>query len=119
VAEWSIAAVLKTASGLRPTGVRIPPSPPESTVVNVYIKLLIWAVLIGGLFFYLWKTGQLARFAAYVAETREELKKCTWPSLDELKGSTVVVTVSMALLGGFTVFADFVFNLVVRWLTPT
>jgi hypothetical protein len=28
VAEWSIAAVLKTASALRPTGVRIPPSPP-------------------------------------------------------------------------------------------
>ena len=28
VAEWSIAAVLKTASALPPTGVRIPPSPP-------------------------------------------------------------------------------------------
>jgi hypothetical protein len=28
VAEWSIAAVLKTALGESPTGVRIPPSPP-------------------------------------------------------------------------------------------
>jgi hypothetical protein len=32
VAEWSIAAVLKTASGESLTGVRIPPSPPGKIV---------------------------------------------------------------------------------------
>ena len=32
VAEWSIAAVLKTASGESLTGVRIPPSPPAGIV---------------------------------------------------------------------------------------
>ena len=57
------------------------------------------------------------RFANYVQLTREELRKCTWPSWDELKGSTVVVAISILLLGGFTVFVDFVFSMLVRWIT--
>ena len=73
--------------------------------------------MVGVIFAVLWRKGQLTRFAAYIRETREELRKCTWPSWDELKGSTVVVVISIVLLGGFTVFADFVFNLLVRWLT--
>ena len=48
--------------------------------------------------------------------TREELRKCTWPTLEELKGSTVVVTISIILLGGFTVGVDFVFAMLVRWI---
>ncbi len=53
----------------------------------------------------------------YVQQTREELRKCTWPTWDELKGSTVVVAVSILLLGGFTVLVDFVFAMLVRWIT--
>ncbi len=79
--------------------------------------LVFWVVVIGGSFAYLWRTGQLARFAAYLQETREELKKCTWPSWDELKGSTVVVALSILLLGGFTVLADLLFNLLASKLT--
>ena len=79
--------------------------------------LVFWVVVVGGSFAYLWRTGQLARFAAYIQETREELKKCTWPSWDELKGSTVVVALSILLLGGFTVLADLVFNLLISKLT--
>ena len=41
-------------------------------------------------------------------ETREELRKCTWPTWDELKGSTVVVMISILLLGVFTVVVDLV-----------
>jgi len=80
-------------------------------------KLLIWVVVVGVLFAVLWRKGHLARFANYLRETREELRKCTWPSWDELKGSTVVVFISIVLLGGFTVVADLVFNLLVRLLT--
>ncbi len=82
-----------------------------------YIKLLVWAVVIGVTFGVLWHKGQLTRFANYIKETREELKKCTWPTWDELKGSTVVVTISILLLGIFTVGVDIVFTLVVRNLT--
>ena len=62
--------------------------------------------VIAALFGFLWWKGHLARLANYVAETREELKKCTWPSWDELKGSTVVVMISILILGLFTVGVD-------------
>jgi preprotein translocase subunit SecE len=81
------------------------------------IVIFVWVAVIAAVFTVLWRKGYLARFTAYVLETREELKKCTWPSWDELKGSTVVVAISIFLLGGFTVFADFVFNLLATWLT--
>ncbi len=68
------------------------------------------------LFGVLWRTGQLLRLANYVQETKEELKKCTWPSRDELKGSTFVVLISIALLGGFTFVTDFILTFVVKWI---
>jgi preprotein translocase subunit SecE len=85
--------------------------------VNNYIGIIIWAVVILGVFGALWKTGQLVRFANYVRETREELKKCTWPTWAELKGSTVVVMISFALLGFFTFAVDFIFFHIVRLFT--
>lgn len=85
--------------------------------MNDTVKILIWVVVIGSLFGWLWWAGHLARFATYVQQTREELRKCTWPTWDELKGSTIVVAISIVLLGGFTVGVDFVFTLFVRWLT--
>ena len=81
------------------------------------IWIIVWAVIIGGTFLWLWRTGQLVRLTAYIQQTREELRKCTWPTWDELKGSTVVVAISIVLLGGFTVLVDFVFSLFVRWIT--
>jgi len=75
---------------------------------------LIWVVLVGIAFAILWYKGYLVRFANYVQLTREELKKCTWPTWDELKGSTVVVAISIALLGLFTVLVDLVFAFLAR-----
>ena len=57
----------------------------------------------------LWRKGHLVRLRNYVLETREELRKCTWPSWDELKGSTLVVTISIIILGGYTVVVDQIF----------
>ena len=73
------------------------------------IWIIVWAVLVGGVFAWLWRGGYLVRFANYVRATREELNKCSWPSWAELKGSTVVITISIALLGGFTYAADWAF----------
>ena len=81
------------------------------------IGTVILIVLIGAAVIYLWKTGQLMRLSLYVRETREELKKCNWPTWAELKGSTVVVMISIALLGGFTVVVDRVFFTVLGWIT--
>ena len=146
VAEWSIAAVLKTASGESLTGVRIPPSPPtfacdscrapkrseggpwmmpvraaarraKDFVNKNLIAILVWVVVIGAAFAFAWYKGYLARLSNYVALTREELRKCNWPTWDELRGSTVVVGISILLLGGFTVCVDFIFSMLVRWIT--
>jgi preprotein translocase subunit SecE len=76
--------------------------------VNYYLKLGIWVGVVGAVFLYLWRRGYLLRISNYVAETREELKKCTWPTREELKGSTVVVMVTLAILAAFTVGVDFV-----------
>ncbi len=81
------------------------------------IWIIVWVVVIGGLFAWMWRAGHLMRFADYVKQTREELRKCTWPTWDELKGSTVVVGISIILLGAFTVGVDFLFTLVVHWVT--
>ena len=84
---------------------------------NFYIQLLIWVVVVGVLFGVLWRTGQLLRLANYIQETKEELKKCTWPSRDELKGSTFVVLLSIAGLGAFTFVADLALTFFVKAIT--
>ena len=65
----------------------------------------------------LWWGGQLARLANYIRETRLELEKCSWPTWDELRGSTLVVFISIALLGLFTMVVDWVFANVISILT--
>jgi len=62
--------------------------------------------VIGGVFGLLWWQGQIQRLAVYVQETREELKKCAWPNWEELKGSTALIIVMVALLGLFVVLVD-------------
>ena len=84
---------------------------------NFYIQLLVWVVVVGVVFGVLWRTGQLLRLANYVAETKEELKKCTWPSRDELKGSTFVVLLSIIMLGLYTVGIDLVLAFFVKGIT--
>ena len=85
--------------------------------MNEYTKIAIWMGAIAVVFGALWATGNLGRLRNYVLETREELRKCTWPSTDELKGSTVVVAISILLLGVFTMGIDFVLVHVVRWMS--
>jgi preprotein translocase SecE subunit len=59
-------------------------------------------------FFWAWQKGHLLRLGNYVEETKVELRKCTWPSREELKGSTVVAL--------FTVGVDFVISMFVKML---
>jgi len=82
-----------------------------------FLPIVIGMVVAGVAFAILWRKGYFLRISAYFQETQEELKKCTWPSMDELKGSTVVVMVSIAILGGFTVMVDFVIAMMVRLVT--
>ena len=74
--------------------------------MNNWTHIAIWAVVIGGLFGLLWWQGQIQRLAVYVQQTREELRKCSWPTWEELKGSTALIIVMIGLLGGFVVVID-------------
>ena len=79
--------------------------------------ILIWIGVIAAIFGVLWFTGNLVKLRNYVLETREELRKCTWPTWEELRGSTVLVVVSIVLLGAFTVVVDFALAGFVKWMT--
>lgn len=76
-------------------------------------SFIVWSVIIGVAFALAWRFGWLARLTKYVQETREELRKCTWPSRDELWGSTILVMVATAMLGAFTVVVELVMTWVV------
>jgi preprotein translocase subunit SecE len=42
----------------------------------------------------------------FLGEVKTELKKCTWPTRDELVGSTMVVVISVLILGVFVGVCD-------------
>jgi preprotein translocase subunit SecE len=85
--------------------------------VNEFVKLGIWVVVVGVVFALLWRRGVLARISNYTLETREELRKCTWPTIQELRASTAVVLVAVALIGVYVAGVDFVISLLIRLIT--
>jgi preprotein translocase subunit SecE len=80
--------------------------------VNDLVIIGIWVAVIAAVFAFLWRKGHLVRISTYVQQTREELRKCTWPTWTELKGSTVLVSIAILLLGLYTVAVDWVFTLI-------
>jgi len=72
--------------------------------------------VIGVAFGIAWKKGYLLKLANYIDETKQELKKCTWPTVEELKASTVLVVLSIGALGVLTVVADQIFFHVITWI---
>jgi len=77
-----------------------------------YVLVGIAAVV----FFILWRKGHLLRLAAYVGETKVELRKCNWPTRDELKGSTVLVMISVVAIGIFTFIVDLIVSSLIKAL---
>ena len=64
--------------------------------------------VIAAVFGYLWWQGQIKRLAGYCQETWVVLQKCTWPTMEELKGSTALIMIMIGLLGGFIILIDVV-----------
>jgi len=69
---------------------------------------VVVAAVIAAVFGYLWWQGQIKRLAGYCQETYVELQKCTWPTWEELKGSTGLIIIMIGLLGGFIVVVDLI-----------
>ena len=73
--------------------------------------------MVGVVFALLWWKGYLVRLSNYIQQTKEELRKCTWPTWDELKGSTALIAVSIVALGIFTMVVDYIFVNVVHFIS--
>ncbi len=75
----------------------------------------VWTGITLVVFGFLWRQGQIRRLSVYVQETREELAKCSWPSWQELKGSTLLIALTVAFLGVFVCVIDtLLFHLLIR-----
>ena len=81
-----------------------------------YIQLAIWSAVVLGAFGLAWRAGWIGKVATYLDETREELKKCNWPTREELWNSTVLVFLVILALGLFTVGSDYAILKVIRSL---
>ena len=46
----------------------------------------------------------------YVKESIQELKKVTWPTWEELKGSTLVVILFSVIMGAYIAGLDIIFS---------
>lgn len=56
------------------------------------------------------------KIITYYEETVVELKKVTWPTKDEVRGSTIVVIVTSIILSAFVFAVDRLLSLVVQTL---
>jgi preprotein translocase SecE subunit len=81
-------------------------------VTDNWITIAVWGGAFVVIFGFLWWRGQIARLRLFFQETWHELKpgRCSWPTWHELKGSTVLIGVTIVLLGAFISVLDFVFN---------
>lgn len=55
----------------------------------------------------------MQKFQQYIKDVIQELKKVTWPSQEELKGSTMVVIVFAIIMGCFVAGIDFGLSMLV------
>lgn len=62
-------------------------------------------------------TNPIPKIRGFFNEVVEELKKSAWPTRVELVDSTVVVLVSVVVLGVFVFSADNLFAWIINWLT--
>ena len=96
------------------TTVEVPVSEPggnsasssSSVDLPLPISWLIGGVVLLVVLFIAKKKGLLDRIRFFFLQTREELVKCSWPTRDELKGSTWMVLAAVFMLGFFTFMAD-------------
>jgi len=53
---------------------------------------------------------QRVTVSQFMTEVRAEMKKVTWPTRDEVVSYTLVVLVTVVLMGGLVYFADILFT---------
>ena len=59
-------------------------------------------------------TGRIRRFCA---DTVAELRRCSWPTRQQLTESTLLVVVAMVILGCFVFGVDIIAEKLISWVT--
>jgi preprotein translocase subunit SecE len=62
-------------------------------------------------------TNPFVRIRDFLADVTAELKKSSWPTRKELTDSTIVVIITIVVLGLFVALADVVFLRIINFLT--
>ena len=60
--------------------------------------------------------GLVVKTKNFFSEVGAEMKKVTWPTPEEIRGSTMVVLISMLILSVFIGVADFILSHLVKLL---
>jgi preprotein translocase subunit SecE len=56
----------------------------------------------------------IARLTQYLRETSQEMKRVSWPSIAELKESTVIVLVTVAIITAFIYVVDKILDFAIK-----
>lgn len=58
----------------------------------------------------------LDRWLTFLREVRGEINKVTWPKRKEVRGTTIVVLITVVIFGVYLWFVDIVMGRVLTWL---
>lgn len=58
----------------------------------------------------------LNRWKQFLREVRGEINKVTWPKRKEVRGTTIVVLITVVIFGVYLWFVDIVMGRVLTWL---
>lgn len=73
-----------------------------------WIVVLVVVAALAGLVFWLLRAGHWARFVTFLSEVRTEMRKVSFPTRDEVIGTTIVVVVTSVIFAIYLWIADLV-----------
>ena len=73
-----------------------------------WIIALVVVAALAGLVFWLLRGGHWAKFVTFLGEVRQEMRKVSFPTRDEVVGTTIVVIVTSIIFAIYLWVADLV-----------
>jgi preprotein translocase subunit SecE len=74
--------------------------------MNGWIVLLVIVAVLGGIAFWLVRSGWWAKAVEFLNEVRSELKKVSYPTREEIIATTIVVIVTSAVFAVYLWLTD-------------
>jgi len=75
---------------------------------TAWIVTLVVLAGLAGLVFWLLRAGHWSRFVTFLGEVRTEMRKVSFPTRDEVIGTTIVVIVTSVIFAVYLWIADFI-----------